>query len=192
MRPIPHHRLDRSAVLSVLLFASLVLAFTVISLYVSPPASETGRFRALDAIPGHLLLLAAGGAAIGLLSVVAFRRLDLTLVIVIPVFAVLLDLDHLPSALGLAQPVRPAHSFIFLAVTFILMATVIRRMDLSFAAMSGFFAHVGIDTGVFAPFSPVSFDYYALAEYDWLLLALAVASALGAGYYGKKRSLAVK
>jgi hypothetical protein len=183
---------DRSAAASVLLFAGLVLAFTVVSLYVSPMASRTGTFRALGDIPEHLVLLAAGGAALGLLSLIAFRRLDLVLLALIPIYVVLIDLDHLPSALGIAQSVRPAHSFVFLVVVFVLMATVIRRVDLSFVAMSAFFAHIGIDTGVFAPFSPFSFGYYSLAAYDWIFFILAVASALAAGYCGKKRALAVK
>jgi hypothetical protein len=185
-------RFDRSAAASILLFSLLVLAFTVIAMYASPASSQTGTFRALDEIPDHVLLLAAGGVALGLLTTLVFRRLDLTIIVVIPAYVVLLDLDHLPSALGLAQPVRPAHSFVFLVVAFVLMATVIRRIDLSFAVMSAFFAHVGIDTGIFAPFSPLSFSYYSLSEYDWAFYVLAVASALATGYYGKKRALAVK
>ena len=104
----------------------------------------------------------------------------------------MVDLDHLPVALGIAQPIRPAHSLVFLATAVVLMATIIKRPSLSFAVMSGFFAHLGIDSGVFPAFSPINFTYYPLADYSWAFLALAVASSLGAGYYSRKESTRTK
>ena len=68
------------------------------------------------------------------------------------------------------------------------MAMIIKRPDLSFASMSGFFAHVAIDTGVFAPWSPFSFDYQSLAGYRFDFVTLAVAAAVAAGYVAKRRS----
>jgi hypothetical protein len=168
------------------LYASLVLLFTIISLYASPRASQTGTFRALTAIPPHLLELAVGGAVLGLLVYTISRKLDL--VLVIPSVVVLTDLDHLPSALGIAQPIRPAHSIIFIVTAFIVVATIIKRLDLSFAVMSGFFIHLSIDTGEFPPFSPLSFHYYELGSYLAIFATLAVASALIAGYLGRRVS----
>ncbi len=182
------NRIARSAVLAVLVYALLVLFFTLISLYVSPPESQLGKFRPVGAIPEHLLILAGFGVLLGLLSFLVYRRIDLRLAILIPTFVILLDLDHLPSALGISQPIRPAHSIIFLLIAFPAAFALARRLDLSFAMASGYFAHLGVDTGIFPPFSPFSFAYYATAEYRWVLLALAVASSLAAGYYAKRES----
>jgi len=173
-------------VYAVVLYAVVVIGFTVVSLYVSPVEAQTGTLRPLEAIPDHLALLIVGGLALGLFSSALSGRLDLTLVVSIPVFVVLLDVDHLPSALGIAQPVRPAHSLIFVVLVFLLMATIIKRPDFAFAAMSGFFAHVGIDSGIFTPWAPVSFDYYTISDYRWPFLALAVVSAVAAGYYSRR------
>jgi hypothetical protein len=171
---------------TIALYVSLVLIFTVISIYSSPQASETGTFRALSAIPPHVLALVAGGTVLGLLAFAIFRRLDL--VLLIPSVVVLTDLDHLPSALGIAQPIRPAHSIVFIVTAFVLVATIIRRLDLSFAVMSGFFIHLSIDTGQFPPFSPLSFNYYTLGNYQTVFVGLALASGLLAGYLGKRMS----
>ncbi|MDA4114488.1 MAG: hypothetical protein OK474_10625 [Thaumarchaeota archaeon] len=182
----------RPVLLAVVLYGSLELLVTLISLYTRPPGSLVGVFRSVDTIPSHLFLLALGGVALGLLSGLAFRRLDLGLVLLILSVVVLTDLDHLPSALGIDQPIRPTHSLIFIAVAFVLVATVIRRLDLSFAVMSGFFAHLAVDTGLFPPFSPVSFNYYSLGNYQLVLIALALSSALAAGYLSKRRTITVK
>jgi hypothetical protein len=108
-------------------------------------------------------------------------KLDLGLVILVPALVVLTDLDHLPAFLGLAQPIRPAHSIIFILCTVALMATVIRKPDVEFASLSAFFAHLSVDTGVFPAFSPVSFQYYDIGEFRILALLAAVAFALAAG-----------
>ena len=181
----------RPVLLTIVLYASLDLLVTLISLYTRPPGSLVGVFRSLDTIPLHLFFLALGGVALSLLSVLVFRRFDLGLIVLIPSVVILTDLDHLPSALGIDQPIRPTHSFIFIAVAFVLVATVIRRLDLSFAVMSGFFAHLTVDTGLFPPLSPVSFTYYSLGEYQPVFIALAVSSALVAGYLGKRRTITV-
>jgi hypothetical protein len=182
----------KATVLAILLFAATVGVFTIVSLFVSPPGSQTGQLRAISAIPDHLALLVVGGVVLGSLPSIIYRRLDLALLVSIPIFVVLVDLDHLPIALGIAQPVRPAHSIIFIATVFVLMTTIIKRLDLSFAAMSGFFAHVGIDSGVFAPWAPLSFDYYDLTDYRWIFVSLAVASVVVSGYFAKRKSVGVE
>jgi hypothetical protein len=182
----------RPVFLTIVLYASLNLLVTLISLYTRPQGSLVGVFRSADTIPLHLVFLAIGGVALGLLSVLVFRRFDLGLVVLIPSVVVLTDLDHLPSALGIDQPIRPTHSLIFIAVAFVLVATVIRRLDLSFAVMSGFFVHLSVDTGLFPPFSPISFNYYVLGDYQLIFIVLALSSALVAGYLGKRRMITVK
>jgi hypothetical protein len=182
----------RPVLLTIVLYASLDLLVTLISLYVRPPGSLVGVFRPVSLIPLHVFYLALGGVALSLIAGITYRRLDLGLVILIPSIVVLTDLDHLPSALGMVQPIRPTHSLVFVAVAFVLVATVIRRLDLSFAVMSGFFAHLTVDTGLFPPLSPISFDYYNLGDYQPVFIALAVSSALVAGYLGGRRTITVK
>jgi len=174
----------RPAAGALALYAALVLLFTLVSLHAAPPASQTGVFRPLAKIPVHVFELAAGGLALGLVAYAISRRLDV--VLLIPAVVVLTDLDHLPSALGLAQPIRPAHSILFVVAAFVLVATIIKRLDLSFAAMSGFFIHLSIDTGQFPAFSPLSFRYSELGSYVGLFLTAAVASALLAGYLARR------
>jgi len=67
------------------------------------------------------------------------------------------------------------------------MATVIRKMDVELASLSAFFAHLSVDTGVFPPFSPVSFQYYDLGEFSIPFLLAAVVFALAAGLVMKHK-----
>ncbi len=171
----------RTLVAACLLYGAMVLLFTLISLYTAPQASQIGTFRPIPTIPFHELILGLLGLGLGLTASVALRKLDLGLVILVPALLVLTDLDHLPAFLGLAQPIRPAHSVIFILCTVALMATVIRKTDVEMASLSAFFAHLSIDTGVFPAFSPVSLQYYDLAEFRIPFLIAAVAFALAAG-----------
>ena len=176
----------RPLLLTILLYTLLVLAFTLVSLYTSPAASQTGKLRSADTIPSHLLLLGAGGVVFGVLTYVVYRRLFPNLVLLIPCITILTDLDHLPSAIGLTQPVRPAHSLVLVAIAFVLVVTIIRRLDFSFAVLAGFFVHDGIDTGVFAPFSPFSFEYVTITDYRWIFLLVALGCSLASVHYAKK------
>jgi hypothetical protein len=159
----------------------MVLLFTMISLYTAPQDSQIGTFRPVSTIPSHVLILALLGLGLGLTISVAQGRLDLGIVILVPILVVLTDLDHLPAFLGLAQPIRPAHSVIFIVCTITLMAMVIRKTGVELASLSAFFAHLSVDTGIFPPFSPVSFQYYDLGGFRIPFLLAAVAFALGAG-----------
>lgn len=89
--------------------------------------------------------------------------------------------------MGLAQPIRPTHSVIFIASAVILVAIIIRRADMEAAIMSGFFAHLAIDTGLFLAFSPVDFTYYDLSSYQSLFIVAAVVCAVAAGFFASKR-----
>jgi len=178
----------RPVILTIILYAVLALVFTAVSMVSRPSGTLVGVLRPLDEIPAHVFLLAAGGLALGFLASLGLRRFDIWLVILIPSVVVLTDLDHLPSALGLVQAVRPVHSFVFLAVSFVAVAMIIRRLDLSVAVMSGFFAHLGVDTGIFPPLSPLSFSYYHLGPFQVEFLAAASACALAAGLLGRRRT----
>ena len=171
----------RTIVVASLLYGAMVLLFTLISLYTAPQASPIGTFRPYPTIPFHELILGLMGLGLGLTASVALRKLALGLVILVPALVILTDLDHLPAFLDLAQPMRPAHSVIFILCTVALMATVIRKTDVELVSLSAFFAHLSIDTGVFPAFSPVSFQYYDLGEFRIPFLIAAIAFALAAG-----------
>ena len=171
------------------MYVLVALLFTGMAQLVSPVSSELGTLRELTTIPGHLSLILGFGLLLGLcVSIVQFR-FDPTLTLIIPVLAILTDVDHLPSILGVMQPIRPAHSFVFAAAIAVLIFLVLRRPDLSVAALSGFSAHLAIDTGLFPPFSPLSFTYYDLGGLRAYFIAAAVFFALLAGLLAKKRRL---
>ena len=180
-------RTSRNSLIAVGIYAGLILAFTLVSLRVAVPPSEVGHLRTLDTIPSHLALLAVGGVLLGLAAAAVHRHVDLRLMVLIPTFVVLTDLDHLPSALDISQPVRPAHSFFFALAVFVLIAAATKDYGLSFAALAGFFGHIGVDTGEFAFFSPVSYqDYYTNPDYQVAFIAVALACTFVAGYFLKR------
>jgi hypothetical protein len=172
----------KTLVAACFVYAAMVLLFTWISLYTAPQSSQIGTFRALATIPSHELVLVLAGLGLGAAVSAVRRKPDVMFLILVPALVVLTDLDHLPAYFGLAQPIRPAHSIIFIVCTIALMATVIRRTDVELASLSAFSAHLAVDTGVFPPFSPVSFQYYDLAEFRGLFLLAAIAFAVAAGF----------
>jgi hypothetical protein len=170
-----------TVVMACMVYGAMILLFTLISLYTAPQNSQMGTARPLPTIPSHELILGLLGLGLGLTASVFRRKLDLGLVILVPALVLMTDLDHLPAFLGLAQPIRPAHSFVFIVCTVAVMAIVIRKTGMVLASLSAFFAHLTVDTGVFPPFSPVSFQYYNLGEFRIPFLLTAVAFALAAG-----------
>jgi hypothetical protein len=165
----------------------LALVFTAVSLVVSPQQAQIGRFRPIATIPAHLIVLILLGAALGVVSSIVARKPGFTFLVLFPVLVVLTDIDHLPSMLDIAQPIRPAHSFIFVALAVVVTAMVIRRPDIEAIVLSAFLAHLSADTGLFPPFSPVSFQYYSLASYSLTFLTASVVFALLAGFLKRRR-----
>lgn len=179
----------------VALFAGVALAFTVLSLSASPPASRSGTLRSLATIPVHELALLALGAMLGLLASAASRKMDPVLILLPVAFISLLDLDHLPAALGIAQPIRPAHS-VFFVLAFVVCLWLARQpLELGVISVSAFLGHLGVDTGVFPLLSPFSFNYYSLSGYGVELLASSLLLAVSAGLcsrWGKGRRSVIK
>jgi hypothetical protein len=165
----------------------MALAFTAVSLVVSPQQAQIGRFRPIAAIPAHVVVLVLLGAALGVASSIVARKPGLTFLVLFPVLVVLTDVDHLPSMLDIAQPIRPAHSFIFVALVVVITAMVIRRSDIEAIVLSAFLAHLSADTGLFPPFSPISFQYYSLAPYSLTFLAASIVFALLAGFLKRRK-----
>jgi hypothetical protein len=172
----------RTLVVACVVYSGMVLLFTLISLYTAPQNAKIGTFRPVPTIPLHELILVLLGFGLGLIISVTLAKLDLGLVILAPALVVLTDLDHLPAYLGLAQPIRPAHSIIFIICTVALMATVIRKVSVELVSLSAFFAHLSADVGVFPPFSPASFQYYSIGEFRFPALLAAAVFALAAGF----------
>lgn len=171
----------RTVVVACGIYGTVVLLFTLISLFVAPQNSQIGTFRPVSTIPFHELILGSLGLGLGLIASVARKQLDFGLIILVPAFVVLTDLDHLPALLGLAQPIRPAHSVIFILCVVAFMAMVIRRTDVELVSLSAFFAHLSVDTGIFPPYSPISFQDYNIVDFRIPFLFAAVAFALAAG-----------
>lgn len=181
----------RRYVVGLAVFVGLGLAFTVASLYASAPSTKVGTLRSLGTIPIHELELVAMGVAIGLLATVASRKLSAVTFVLPVAMIVLLDLDHFPAALGLPQPIRPAHSVFFIFLVVAVLWVLKQPPETELLSVSAFIGHLGVDNGVFPLFSPFSFTYYRLIAYRPELLAASGGIALLAGFAYRRGSGAV-
>jgi len=175
-----------TVLLTVTVYLIVVIAFTALAILLGPRGAQIGSTRPTDTIPSHLAELAGVGLLLGLGSASIFGRSGFHLLILVPVLTVLLDFDHLPAYLGISQTIRPAHSLVFIPVVLVIAAITIKRLDIDLVVLSATFAHMGIDTGLFAPFSPLSFGYVALDPYRIPFLTAAVICAAGAGIVLKR------
>ena len=180
--------LGRAVLVSVVIYAALIIVFTLVGMAAAPAEAQVGAARPASAIPVHLGELVGFGFLLGGLSVVFYGRKALPIIIATPLLVALLDLDHLPAYIGLAQPIRPAHSFVFIMVALVCTAIVLRRLDFELILVSSFTGHLGVDQGLFAPFSPLSFDYVQLEPYRIPLLLCSIVSALLAGYLWRREN----
>ena len=171
----------RQAVYVAVIYAVIALLFTFAGMYFGPQASQVGSTRAEDTIPGHVLELAGFGLLLGLCCMVVYGRKGLPFVFLTPVLTVLLDIDHLPAYLGYAQTIRPAHSFVFLVAALAVTAITIKALDIDLVVVSAFMGHMAVDTGIFAPLSPLSFQYFQLNPYRPEFAVGAVLCTLAAG-----------
>jgi hypothetical protein len=147
----------------------------------APSSAQVGGTRPEETIPAHLAELAAFGLLLGAGSAVIYGRRGLPLVLLTPVLTVILDIDHLPVYLGYAQTIRPAHSLVFIFVALAITAVVVRALDVELVMAAAFAGHMAVDSGIFAPFSPLSFQYYQLDPYRLDFAVVAVLCALAAG-----------
>ncbi len=143
----------------------------------------------MGSIPLHLGELAAFGLVLGMAGAVFYGRMGLHLVFLTPSLTVLLDLDHLPVYLGISQPIRPAHSLVFLAVVLAITAITIKAPEFELVVVSAFLGHMSVDTGLFPPFSPFTFDYYQIDPYRLLFALIAVLATVSAGAIVRRRGL---
>jgi hypothetical protein len=180
--------LVREAGPPIIVFITLDLALTLVFFGISSPAVHIGTLRPVATIPLKLFELAGAGLGVGLVASLALRRIDLGLVTMAVAFTSLLDIDHLPSVFGVEQPIRPAHSIAFLAITLVALSVVARgRWDIQAIFVASFLAHMASDTGVFALFAPISFNYISMQDFRIPLAVGAVVFALLAGYLKSRK-----
>jgi hypothetical protein len=177
----------KSSLYAIFVFGGMALVFTVLGVILGPPAAQVGGTRPEATIPGHIVELTAFGLLLGVGSMAIFGRRGLPLVFLTPTLTVLLDIDHIPAYIGFAQPIRPAHSVMFIVVALAATAITIKALDIDLIVLSAFMGHMAVDTGLFAPFSPISFVYIQLNPYRLPLAAGAVLCALAAGALLRKR-----
>jgi len=185
-------RLLRDVVPPIAVVLALVLVITVTFFVISGSAARVGTLRAVGTLPvkvGELVLL---GTGLGLLVCAAERRLDIPMLTLAVAFVALIAVDHLPSALGVAQPIRPAHTFAFLGAEMVVLPLAFRkRPELPLLAAATWFAHIAGDTGVFAFSAPLSFDYGPLGPYRIPFAIIAAAFAIATGYLVRRRRRAL-
>lgn len=168
---------------ALLIFVALDLVLTLIFFGTTGSSVHIGTLRPLDTIPSKLLELAAVGLGVGLVASLASRAVDFSLITLGVGFTMLLDLDHLPAAFGVAQPIRPAHSLAFLAfVVCVLYFAIRNRPEIEAILVAAFLGHMAADTGIFAFFAPFSFTYSSLDAFRIPFAVGSIAFALLAGY----------
>jgi hypothetical protein len=182
----------RPVLLTAGMFVALVLVFTAVSLVVSSPDDQVGVARGLSDIPIRELELGAAGTLLGVLALGIYGRGGIAVALLLPALVILVDLDHLPSFLGIAQPIRPAASLVFLTVDVALTTTILRRVDFGLVVMSAFTGHLGLETGLIPPFSPFSFSYYEVNAYSIPLITISAILAFTAGHMMRRRQESVK
>src|SRR4029077_8627768 len=97
------------------LILAIDLAITGIFFVASSGPARIGTLRPISTIPAKVVELLLVGGGLGLAACLTARRLDLSMMTLTIAFVALIDADHLPSVFGIGQPIRPAHSFAFLA-----------------------------------------------------------------------------
>jgi hypothetical protein len=172
----------KQAALALAIFTVLVLLITGVSVLVGSPDVKVGSPRPLDTVPVHLLELAGFGIVLGIPVLGIYGRKGIGLAVLIPAMVVLLDLDHLPVFLGIAQPIRPAHSLVFLIGDMVATTIVLRRLDFNLIIMSAFAGHLSVDTGLLPPLAPLSFQYVQLDQYRIPLVLSSMILAILVGY----------
>lgn len=179
----------REVVPPIVLLLALDVVVTVIFLVVSGTSARIGTLRPLNTIPvkgGELILI---GVGVGLLACITARRIDASILTLAIAFVALIAADHLPSAFGVPQPIRPAHTFTFLAAEVVVLGVTFRkRPELVLLAIAAWFGHVAGDQGVFAFLAPISFAYSPLGPYQIPFAIVSAIFALATGYVVRQRT----
>jgi len=166
----------------VLIFCSIDIAITWLGVILVPPTEAQGVLRPISAIPLKVLLLLMLGLSLGASASFATRQFNPSLIVSGGALTLLLDLDHIPSMFNIPQPIRPAHSIIFLIAVSALVYLTTRRASLTVLTCSTFFAHLGSDKAFFPLLSPFIFDITEFGpevSYSLILVAFVLAYVAG-------------
>jgi hypothetical protein len=127
------------------LYAAASFTYSFVAFAPGQPAIHFHEYRY-----STLLLELGGHVAFGMIAASVF--LDAELIVLSGLLAVVIDVDHILATLNLATISRPAHSFVFVPLTFLLLAYAAaksgmtdRWVKVAFLAPVVFFSHVAYD-----------------------------------------------
>lgn len=170
-------------------FSSLSIFYSLLALIgpreTHPPFSMEATFG-IEEFSAHFLF--------GVIA--AIPALDWRLAAYCGIFAVAIDLDHLPVALGLQVVGRPDHSFTFIALAGILMGLAFRsrgRFDrpLMLTTFAAALSHIAYDLYEasrldFPLLLPLYSEQFTLSRGDWLPLQLAAIGFSALTHLGRR------
>jgi hypothetical protein len=161
--------------------ASLALLYTVLSFlwsltgFISPTSAVRFHEYTLPSLAVEIL----GHISFGIFAGLATRRVGLTLLC--GAEAILIDVDHLLSALNLPVAARLSHSIPFaLVISAVFLAFpqhVVRKRTLALVTVASILSHLSYDilagNGQFPLLAPFSFQFYDLPYFYWPILEAA-------------------
>lgn len=157
----------------IVIFAVLVLTFTFLAVSTYNGSEPLGTLRRFSSLLPKVIQLLAFGALLSIVATIGKKRISSNTLAYPPLFLILLDLDHLPSFFGIDQPIRPAHSLIFLLISLIAVFVFARgKPAISVTLASSFLGHLGLDSPLFPLFAPISSELYSFGTTISLILVL--------------------
>ena len=184
----------RKAVLLALFYAGLAFAYSFIGFLHPEIGSHYHEY-----VPPKLVIEIVGHFTFGFIAALPF--FDIEISFLTGAAAVLIDTDHILSALDLNITGRPDHSFLFFAVSAVVLIYFAKRLHLprnfmtklAFFAPVVLFSHISYDifSGTGSSFQlliPFSFETFDLPYYDWIVFEAAALSLSLIGYlYVRKK-----
>ena len=168
---------------SILTFLAADILLTIVFFQFTGQSVHIGTLRPASTIAPKILQLLLVGLGVGLLTSLASRKLDTSILTLAVAFTLFLDFDHLPSIFGMPQPIRPDHSIGFIALALTLLYLVNRKKpEIVLLAAAAFLAHLSADTGIFAILAPFSFHYFSLGAFKLPFIVCSVALAIWSGH----------
>ncbi|MDA4129688.1 MAG: hypothetical protein OK457_02850 [Thaumarchaeota archaeon] len=176
-----------------LFYTALSLVYSLIGFLYYQPGSHYHEYAL-----GKLAIEVAGHYLFGFLA--ALPLLDLDIALMTGALAILIDADHILSALNFDVSGRPDHSILYLIVSTALVIYVAVRMKVStklltklaFVGPITLFAHLAYDVfaasgSTFQLFIPFSFQEVVFPDYSWMILEGVALLLSVAGLYLSKK-----
>lgn len=176
--------------LTVIVFVAVDLVFTAIAMGSARPNETIGTLRSVSTILPKLVQLAFVGLVVSVILLISRGVFNVELVLSGVVLTILLDIDHLPALLDIPQPIRPAHSFLFMAAVAFAIYIVLKKVDMSLVAVSSTMMHIAADSSSFPLLSPLTLNLYDISILGHLEFgAAAIFIALCSGYAAKRAAV---